>query len=128
MSNQNQPNEVSDLSEDTAILHLHIDNDGNPVVIVNVMAMWQLIFKDEDEGADTDPGMWGIILAQVTRHVASAHHKTFVTLCANGDIEGPPPPKEAILMRIEEVLIKELSDPRFAETLGGDMYFSGEKN
>jgi len=78
---------VQDHTALPTIIDVRLD-EQDTVVMVNVQQMFQNIFP---EGAmDGDPGVWGVILCDVVRHVARAHREALVRISEAGG--GPPPP------------------------------------
>ena len=111
------------LTEENEILRMHITDDSNPQVLVNVFSMWRNVFKD---GVDTDPGVWGVLMATALYHIAKAHRMSLVTLHQQLEIEEEVPSEELILMRIQETLVKEMGDPEFASAIEGWTYKDNE--
>lgn len=112
------------LTEENEILRMHIMDDSNPQVLVNVFSMWRNVFKD---GVDTDPAVWGVLMATALYHIAKAHHMALIHLHEQFGFEEEVPPEEAILMRIQETLIKEMGDPEFASAIEGFTYRDNEE-
>jgi len=95
---------VKDHTALPTIIDVRLD-EQDTVVMVNVHQMFQNIFPD---GAmDGDPGVWGVILCDVVRHVARAHREALVRISEAGG--GPvPPPEEACVGRVMQVLVDEM--------------------
>lgn len=96
---------VEDLTEHPSILDIRLEGERT-VVIVQVQKMFESVFP---EGATNgDPGVWGVILSDAVRHIARAHREALVRLSETGG--GPmPPPEEACLDRLMQVLVDELN-------------------
>lgn len=87
-------------------LKIYIQEGGSPVVVCNVQEFLNQTFPDGDD-FNGDPGIWGILLCDVIRHVTNAHHQVLTVLAENG--RGPVPPgREALLNRLMNVLVDEL--------------------
>jgi len=101
----NESIKVEDHTKHPPILDVRLDGEKT-VVIVDVQQMFRNIFPDGSTNGD--PGVWGVILADTVRHLARAHRQALVRLSEGGG--GPiPPPEEAILDRIMQILVDEMS-------------------
>jgi len=96
--------EIEDHTKHPTVIDVRLDGE-NTVVVVNVHQMLSSIFPDGQ--TDGDPGVWGVILCDVVRHVARAHRQTLARFSEKGG--GPtPPPEEAVIGRIMQVLGDEM--------------------
>jgi len=123
MADESLKDLLENLTEENEVLRMHIMEDSNPQFLVNVLSMWRNVFKD---GIDTDPGVWGVLMATALYHIAKAHHMALVHLHEQLEIEEGVPPEEVILMRIQETLVKEMGDPEFASSIEGWTYKDNE--
>jgi hypothetical protein len=98
---------IQDFASQPRILEILLE-DNNPVVIVQPSRMFAGLFPDGR--IDGDPGLWGIILADAVKHVVQAHHGALTRLSEHAGGPTPPPP-EAILDRLMQVLVDEVKTP-----------------
>ena len=95
---------VEDHTQYPTIIDVRL-NGQDTVVMVDVQQMFRNIFPDGMTNGD--PGVWGVILGDTVRHLARAHRQALVRLSEAGG--GPvPPPEEAILDRLMQVMVDEL--------------------
>jgi len=100
-----------DLTELPQILQVFIENQ-KPVVIVMVHEFFGALYPDGQTNGD--PGVWGIIMTDVVRHIAKAHHEALTRLANEG--LGPEPPSEkAVLNRLMQIFIDEMEIVRDQE-------------
>ena len=79
--------------------------DGKTAVTVHSGNFFDAFYSDSE--TDGDPVLWGIVLADVFRHVAKAHRGILQTWSDSGN--GPTPPSEDdILRRILRVFVDEM--------------------
>jgi hypothetical protein len=93
-------------NEKPTIMRIQDDGDGDIRVFVDIARAIHCAV-DTENGLDTDPGFWGVVLAYAAHHAAKAHHIFLGTLHERGHIEKLPT-KERVLERVAEVLCDEL--------------------
>lgn len=118
---------ITELSEETSILSFHFDDEGEPMVLVNVSRMLQMVHGRSSESFDTDPAPWGVVLATALHHTAKAHHQFLVHIHQEMGLEAPPS-EEDILARIQNMLFEELQDPKYASAIQGWSQNSQDKH
>lgn len=96
-----------DFNEMKRIVTVHLD-EHETVVTTDVIAFLEHLFPDGT--IEGDPGVWGVILADVVRHVAAAHHEMFTAVA---EAKGAPPPEalELFVKRVREVMNADLDRP-----------------
>jgi hypothetical protein len=78
---------------------------GKTAVRVYSQDFFEAFYSDGE--TDGDPVLWGIVLADVFRHVAKAHRGVLQVFSDKG-YGPPPPPEDDILRRILRVFVDEM--------------------
>lgn len=99
--------EIENLTDAPRILEIILKKQ-NPIVIINVHAMFAEMFPEGETNGD--PGIWGIVMADAIRHLVRAHHGALMGFAEKG--LGPEAPgQELIMQRLMQVLNAEIEKP-----------------
>ena len=96
-----------DFNEMKRILTVCLD-EHETVVTADVISFLEHLFPDGT--IEGDPGVWGVVLADIVRHVAAAHHEMF-TAVAEAKGTTPPESLELFVKRVREVMDTALDGP-----------------